>query len=284
MAVINSVVVGRGKKSVGEVTLAYQRQRTIARRRVTENKSNTPAQAKQRGKFGSFVAVMYPHIEYIKQAYQKSKYGSQFNNFTKINWNKYHDNLASDHMGLNQKFLTMLVGGNKEFENLEWYTYGDFSCESYPLSEPQKGSKLTIPATLNNERVGYSMHFTFVTEYTDNWRFNVFAFDVSDGKERLIVSSSPYPLYKEGETLINWESTSKPKNINPHLESAASSIRMSEDGVVTGHLVATNLLPVQMDKEEKVGNTCILIPILSRYGKIVKFNTIMSTSIVAKSV
>lgn len=85
MAIINSVVVGRGVKSVGEVSLQVRRGRTIASRRITENKSNTPAQSVRRSDFGAFVKLFSQFRYWFSENYEKTKYGSRFNNFVKVN-------------------------------------------------------------------------------------------------------------------------------------------------------------------------------------------------------
>lgn len=88
MAVINSVGVGRGEKSVGEFTYRRARGgRTIAARRIIENKSNTPAQATQRNDFAKSASV----IKFIPKRFMelmsvKSKTGSVRNNFLSVNY------------------------------------------------------------------------------------------------------------------------------------------------------------------------------------------------------
>lgn len=88
MAVINSVGVGRGEKSVGEFTYRRARGgRTIAARRVIENKSNTLAQAAQRKDFAKSASV----IKFIPKLFMelmsvKSKTGSARNNFLSVNY------------------------------------------------------------------------------------------------------------------------------------------------------------------------------------------------------
>lgn len=85
MAVINSVGVGRGSKSVGEFTYRYTRGRTIASRRITKNASNTPAQVGRRGAFGSFVWMFSPYKWFFSDGYEKTKHGSSFNQFVHVN-------------------------------------------------------------------------------------------------------------------------------------------------------------------------------------------------------
>lgn len=88
MAVINSVGVGRGEKSVGEFTYRRARGgRTIAARRVIENKSNTPAQAEQRKDFAKASSL----IKFIPKRFMelmsvKSKTGSARNKFLSENY------------------------------------------------------------------------------------------------------------------------------------------------------------------------------------------------------
>lgn len=88
MAVINSVGVGRGEKSVGEFTYRRARGgRTIAARRVIENKSNTPAQAEQRKDFAKASSL----IKFIPRRFMelmsvKSKTGSARNKFLSENY------------------------------------------------------------------------------------------------------------------------------------------------------------------------------------------------------
>lgn len=81
MAVINSLAIGAGVKSAGNITYRRTRGRTIASQRITENKSNTAAQQAQRGKFKvmtQFAALM---SAYIDMAYSKTRYGSARNQF-----------------------------------------------------------------------------------------------------------------------------------------------------------------------------------------------------------
>lgn len=85
MAVINSVGVGRGSKSVGEFTYRYTRGRTIVSRRITKNYSKTPAQIGQRGAFGSFVWMFSPYKWFFSDGYEKTKHGSSFNQFVHLN-------------------------------------------------------------------------------------------------------------------------------------------------------------------------------------------------------
>lgn len=86
MAIVNSLAVGKATKTAGELTYAKVRGRTIARRRIISNKSNTARQEAQRFTFGvvsSMAALIDP---YIKQNFEPTEYGSARNCFMKRNW------------------------------------------------------------------------------------------------------------------------------------------------------------------------------------------------------
>lgn len=96
MAIVNSLAVGKATKTAGELTYAKVRGRTIARRRIISNKSNTAAQGAQRFTFGvvsSMAALIDP---YIKQNFAPTEYGSARNCFMKRNWPFLKDGYQTD--------------------------------------------------------------------------------------------------------------------------------------------------------------------------------------------
>lgn len=96
MAIVNSLAVGKATKTAGELTYAKVRGRTIARRRILSNKSNTAAQEAQRFTFGvvsSMAALIDP---YIKQNFAPTEYGSARNCFLKRNWPFLKDGYQTD--------------------------------------------------------------------------------------------------------------------------------------------------------------------------------------------
>lgn len=96
MAIIKSLGIGAGVKSAGNITYRFTRGRTIASQRITENKSNTPLQATQRGYFRVMSQVAFLLAAHIEWAFDKTKYGSQRNNFIKRNKDYMHEiNAAS---------------------------------------------------------------------------------------------------------------------------------------------------------------------------------------------
>lgn len=87
MAVINSLGIGAGSKSAGNITYAHYKGRTIARQRITTNSSNTVAQGTQR--------AIFKAVEYISRGFANilpnfatTKYGYRNNKFIKLNYDK----------------------------------------------------------------------------------------------------------------------------------------------------------------------------------------------------
>ena len=85
MAIINSLGIGKGQKSAGELTFRHVRGRTIASSRIRENKSRTVLQGEQRDKFKAGSSALSKIAFLINQAFEKSQYGSPRNNFFRIN-------------------------------------------------------------------------------------------------------------------------------------------------------------------------------------------------------
>lgn len=79
MAVINSVGVGTGSKSVGEFTYRSVRGRTIASKRVLKNSSNSAAQGNQRSLFAALSKFLTAYDCYVFNAFSKTRYGSRRN-------------------------------------------------------------------------------------------------------------------------------------------------------------------------------------------------------------
>lgn len=85
MAIINSLAIGKSRKSAGNLTYKTVRGRTIASQRITENKSNTIAQGFQRNRFSQASQAMTLIAPYIGACYEKSRYGSSRNAFFREN-------------------------------------------------------------------------------------------------------------------------------------------------------------------------------------------------------
>lgn len=79
MALINSVGVGNGSKSVGEFTYRSVRGRTIASKRVLKNSSNSAAQGNQRSLFAALSKFLTAYDCYVFNAFAKTRYGSRRN-------------------------------------------------------------------------------------------------------------------------------------------------------------------------------------------------------------
>lgn len=85
MAIIDSIVIGTSKKSMGNMTLRKVRGRTIGSKKIMENLSSTAKQSTQRNKFKEISQALSKIGFIIDQTFDKSKYGSARNNFFKIN-------------------------------------------------------------------------------------------------------------------------------------------------------------------------------------------------------
>lgn len=81
MAITNSNAVGKANKSAGQNTYRTVRGRVIMSQRIVTNKSKTPLQIEQRSKFKKGSTAISRIAFFINRAYDKSKYGSQRNNF-----------------------------------------------------------------------------------------------------------------------------------------------------------------------------------------------------------
>lgn len=85
MAVINSLGIGAGAKSAGNITYAHYKGRTIAKQRITENKSNTPAQEQQRMRFAQVEYLCRGFGNFLPN-FAPTKYGFRSNRFIKVNY------------------------------------------------------------------------------------------------------------------------------------------------------------------------------------------------------
>lgn len=133
MAVINSLAIGAGVKSAGNLTYRRTRGRTIASQRVTENKSNTPLQALQRNKFRVMSQLTRLLAAHVDNAFSKTKYGSARNNFIKQNKDTLADvNIAAlsqaiqGRLPMNQFIPTLLnMDGSAEGPIISILSSGD---------------------------------------------------------------------------------------------------------------------------------------------------------------
>ena len=85
MAVINSLGIGNAAKSAGNITYAHYRGRTIAKQRITQNKSNTRLQQEQRTTFAA-VEKICRGFNGILSLFSNTKYGYKLNRFIKLNY------------------------------------------------------------------------------------------------------------------------------------------------------------------------------------------------------
>lgn len=165
MAVINSLAIGSGVKSAGNITYRRTRGRTIASQRITKNKSNTAAQQAQRGKFKVMTQFASLIASYIGLAYDKTKYGSQRNNFIKLNKETLPGVNATQLLNVQKgtsplgTFLleALNINGTHDASCISIYSYGSAGAwivspsgsqlaksNAYPTVEVSNGQKLDV--------------------------------------------------------------------------------------------------------------------------------------------
>ena len=89
MAIINSMGVGRSRKSAGNMTYRTVRGRTIGSQKITPKvltRALTVAEISTRTLFGLISRYADMHKNSIAVSFNKSKYGSQRNYFFKVNY------------------------------------------------------------------------------------------------------------------------------------------------------------------------------------------------------
>ena len=99
MGVYSNASIGVRKKSVGENTYKTVRGRTIVSKRIVENSSKTQPQTEQRKAFSVMGKSGKLLSKWIDRTFDKTKYGSQRNNYVKLNapvmaWLKSNDKLG----------------------------------------------------------------------------------------------------------------------------------------------------------------------------------------------
>lgn len=97
MAIINSMGVGRARKSMGNVTYRTVRGRTIGSQKIAPGavtRVPTAGQSSRQNVFGLINRFMALHGQDIDDSFNKTVYGSQRNYFMKVNYNALSAALA----------------------------------------------------------------------------------------------------------------------------------------------------------------------------------------------
>ena len=97
MAIINSMGVGRARKSMGNVTYRTVRGRTIGSQKISPGavtRVPTAGQSSRQNVFGLINRFMALHGQDIDDSFNKTAYGSQRNYFMKVNYNALSAALA----------------------------------------------------------------------------------------------------------------------------------------------------------------------------------------------
>lgn len=169
MAVINSVVIGRGKKSVGEVSLRYDRGRTIASRRITENKSKTELQAAQRLTFGTVTKALHSLQDSLFSVLAvKSRYGSERNNYYRKN-RRWFQEAAEEWNSTEMGKITLM-------------TFGDLIARSFQLMEDFAINGEVNQSPLDGVCVAGNYDCSEMITYNGNAKPNEFMIELDDLK------------------------------------------------------------------------------------------------------
>lgn len=97
MAIINSMGVGRARKSAGNMTYRTVRGRTIGSQKIMSATTRVPtgAQTEKQKVFGLISIFMAAHASSINQSFDKTKYGSERNYFMKVNYSGLYAALSA---------------------------------------------------------------------------------------------------------------------------------------------------------------------------------------------
>lgn len=199
MAVINSLAIGKSRKSAGNLTYKTVRGRTIASQRITENKSNSPAQGIQRGRFGTTAQCIQLFLPYVNNFFEKTRFGSSRNQYVKVN--KYvnlqglYGEVKEGIVPLSEAFLTlfdrntagMLLEGSAYFAS-----FGSLACIVSETST--SGDSASIGAADRKFKCNKNVLFTFTTApQRDSIRLKSYLVGITTGVD----FQEAVPVYKE---------------------------------------------------------------------------------------
>lgn len=269
MAVINSVGVGRGSKSVGEFTYRYTRGRTIASHRITKNTSKTPAQVGRRGAFGSFVWMFSPYKWFFSDGYEKTKHGSSFNQFVHVNrellGKSPYNSEVNKKLIPNGKQLYTLISAiiGKSVPHLKYATYGTLNfVETSSFNSTSFISFLTSGTIYCDDFKGFSILINVVTNSGMTYT-----------KEIPIYSDKEYPNFT---VTYDW------------VKDYPVSIKVTSDlekGTILFSAQGEAIIPYVMNLTQLPGSSIQAYStiVIKQYGKIATIARILSANIDAKS-
>lgn len=268
MAVINSVGVGRGSKSVGEFTYRYTRGRTIASRRITKNTSKTPAQVGRRGAFGSFVWMFSPYKWFFSDGYEKTKHGSSFNQFVHVN----RELLGKS--PYNSEVNKKLIPNGTQL----WKLVTTITDNSVPHLKYATYGTLPFLDSSKSRTSGYTY---------DNIQGKIYVEDFKG------ITISFCSIFSNGETVVKELNLYEDGDI-PHYEnkyswvSEASKLSVTSDtenGTVNIEIFASALIAFLLNLTEKPSSTVTGVTnvFIKQYGKIASLKRFMFHSIEVSS-
>lgn len=118
MAIINSMAIGKARKSAGALTFSTVKGRTIAREKPAHVRNpQTYLQTQQRTKLSNLVASWRYHGTRLKKLFTVvDGYGSGYNQFVKMNM-QFADQLSLDDDGFGRLTEGMFLGNGKYNQN-----------------------------------------------------------------------------------------------------------------------------------------------------------------------
>lgn len=148
MAIINSVGVGNGSKSVGEFTYRNVRGRTVASKRVLKNSSNSAAQGNQRSLFAALSKFLTAYDCYVFNAFTKTRYGSRRNRAASV--------LKSLSPYIRTTLEDMIENGTPI--NLVWFWFAQAMTHAYRKAQDGPADESAINSSLiQSSDVGMSI-------------------------------------------------------------------------------------------------------------------------------
>lgn len=189
MALINSVGVGTGSKSVGEFTYRSVRGRTIASKRVLKNSSNSAAQGNQRSLFAALSKFLTAYDCYVFNAFSKTRYGSRRN--------RAASEIKALSPYIRSSYEDIIAGGTPI--NLVWYWFAQTMAAAYRAAGDDAPDADAINASLlQGSDVGVSVISTDIqSNMVDDVREGFFVNFIVDkcGAELLEIIRTQKPAW-----------------------------------------------------------------------------------------
>lgn len=211
MAIINSITVGKGRKSLGNVTLQHYYGKTVAKQKILANKNYVPtaAQLSQRDYFKPAAMIAGAYNPLIKKTFTRTKSGSSFNNFIKLNYpsikTAIFDNTSNNAWNSSVLKSSNLPDSGQVGGAFIWldsiYRGLTTDAAETPTNLPYITYGTSAAYAVNNGKIVFQY-------YSSDNRFQVFfqTFPISvyDNSYKKVTAQLIYVVLKEGETIEGW--------------------------------------------------------------------------------